>query len=91
MKVKKEMNKPIKIILIVLVVLLLAAGIYFLVTELKEARYTREMSIFEQGFTYGYTNAVMQIINISDTCQPFPVYLGNESRTLISVNCLNLA
>jgi flagellar basal body-associated protein FliL len=54
MKVKKEMNKPIKIILIVLVILLLAAGIYFLVTELKEARYTREMSIFEQGSLFKY-------------------------------------
>lgn len=91
MKVKKEMNKPIKIVLIILVVLLLAAGTYFLVTELKDAKQAKEMSIFEQGFTYGYTNAVMQIINISDTCQAFPVYLGNETRTLISVDCLNRA
>lgn len=88
MKIKKGANKSLMIGLTVLIVLILAVGAYFLFKELKESKSEKEMNIFQQGFNYGYTSAVIQIINISDGCQPFPIYLGNESRTLVSMDCL---
>jgi hypothetical protein len=89
MNVKKGMSKRLKIILIVFVILILLIGGYFLIKKINISTQKKEMTAFEQGFTYGYTNAVMQIINVSETCQPFPVYLGNQTTTLISVDCLN--
>ena len=89
MKVKKEMNKKLKISLIVLVIIVLLVVGYFGVKAYKTLRAEKNEMIFEQGFTYGYTSAVMQIMNISETCQPFPVYLGNQTKNLISIDCLN--
>ena len=65
-------------------------GLYFGLRIYDKHRTEKDLALLEQGFTYGYTSAVLQIMNISDTCQPFPVYVGNETRTLISVDCLNL-
>ena len=88
MAIKKSGNKSLKIGIAVFIVLLLAVGGYFLFKEMKDSKAEKEMNIFQQGFNYGYTSAVIQIINISDACQPFPVYLGNETRTLVSMDCL---
>ncbi len=88
MKNKKKSGKVLKIGIAVFIVLILAVGAYFLIKDLKGSKLEKEMAIFEQGFTYGYTSAVIQIINISDSCQPFPVYVGNETRTLVSMDCL---
>ena len=81
------MNRNLKIFLVVLVVLILLVGGYFVVKAYSKYRFNRNLYVFEQGATYGYTQAVLQIINVSDTCQPFPVYAGNESRELVSVTC----
>lgn len=90
-KVKKGgMSKRLKILIIALVVVIVLIGGYFGFKAYKNSRAERDLNIFQQGFNYGYTSAVLQIMNISDTCQPFPIYVGNETRTLISVDCLNL-
>ncbi len=92
MKVKKSDKKKSKILIIVIAVLVVAllVGGYFGFKALKDKKQEKELNIFQQGFSYGYTSAVLQIMNVSDTCQPFPVYVGNETRTLISVDCLDI-
>jgi len=92
MKIKKGgMTKRLKILLVALIIVILLVGGYFGFKAYKSSKSEKEMNIFQQGFTYGYTSAVLQMINISDSCQPFPVYVGNQTRTLISVDCLNQA
>ena len=85
---KRGRNKPWRIVLAVAIILVIIAGVYFGIRIYKTYRGNRNYYIFEQGFNYGYSEAVMQIINISDSCQPFPVYAGNDTRNLISVDCL---
>ncbi|MGY4884079.1 MAG: hypothetical protein ACP5NZ_00690 [Nanobdellota archaeon] len=89
MKVKKGVSKKFKILIIAFVIVVLLVAGYFGYKAYKSARNERDFKLLEQGFNYGYTSAVIQIMNVSDSCQPFPVYVGNESRVLISVNCLN--
>jgi hypothetical protein len=91
MKVKKDGRKRWKIVIISFIILVLLIGGFFGFKAYKNFRENKDMTIFQQGFTYGYTGAVLQIINVSDTCQPFPVYVGNQTRNLISVECLNQA
>ena len=40
------------------------------------------------GYSDGMAAAVQQILQESDNCQPVPVYMGNLTRTLIDVACL---
>jgi hypothetical protein len=91
MKAKKDGSKRRKIIIISFIILVLLVGVFFGVKAYKNFRENKDMVIFQQGFNYGYTGAVMQIINVSDSCQVFPVYIGNQTRNLISVDCLNQA
>jgi flagellar basal body-associated protein FliL len=89
MKVKRGKSKLLKIILIILIVLIVLVGGFFGFKGYSKWRYNKDVKIFDQGFTYGYTNAIIQIINVSYACQPFPVYVGNQTTTLISVDCLS--
>jgi hypothetical protein len=91
MKIKKGDKKKSKLFMaiIALVVIGLLVGGYFGFKAYKSNKDERDLEIFQQGFSYGYTSAVLQIMNVSDACQPFPVYVGNETRTLISIDCLS--
>lgn len=85
---KKGDKRKIWIILIfALIVLVLLVGGYFGVKAYGKHKFNKELDIFQQGINYGYTQAVLQIINVSDSCEPFPIYVGNISRELISVTC----
>lgn len=90
-KTKRGGKKGLKIAIIAILVVLLLVGGFFGFKAYKNARFEKEADIFQQGIAYGYTNAIIQIMNVSYTCQPFPVYIGNQSRNLIAVDCLNLA
>lgn len=46
------------------------------------------MQYFAVGFNQGYTTAVYQVLNNSQVCKPFNVFLGNLSVDLINVECL---
>lgn len=87
---KRGKKKILKISIIVLVALLLLAGGFFGFKAYKSWRFEKDAGIFEEGFNYGYTSAIVQVMNISYTCQPFPVYVGNQTRELIAIDCLNL-
>jgi hypothetical protein len=93
MKVKKGENgrhKRLIILIVAFIIIILLVGGYLGVKAYKKSQGEKNTIIFQQGFTYGYTSAVLQIINISSNCQPFPIYVGNQTKTLISVDCLNL-
>ncbi len=92
MKNKKRDNKYLKISLItVAVIIILLVGAYFLDKQVKKSSSEKEQNAFNQGYLYGYnlgyTEAVSQLMDASDTCQPFPVYLGEEVRTLMALEC----
>jgi hypothetical protein len=84
---KEGMKKNTKILLIVAIILILLVGGYFGVKAYSKAKFNKNLDIFQQGAQYGYAKAVMDIINISDTCKTFPVYVGNVTRELVSVTC----
>ena len=77
----------LKISLMILILLILIVGIYLGYKSYSHWRENKNLEIFQKGATYGYSQAVLQIINVSDTCKPFPVYAGDQSRELISVTC----
>ncbi len=84
---KKNKKRILKIFIIILIVLIISVGVFFGIKEYKEWRFKKNVQIFQQGVNYGYAQALIQIINVSDSCKPFPVYVGNETRELISVTC----
>ena len=85
---KKKGRKILKLTIVIFVIILVLVGGFFGVKAYNKWRLKRDLAIFEQGFTYGYTNAVMYVMNASNTCEPFPVYIGDKSRDLIAVDCL---
>ena len=89
MKRNGDKKRILKISLIILVIVIILVGGFFGFKEYKKWRENKDGIIFEQGFTYGYTNAIIQIMNISYACEPFPVFIGNQSRELIAIDCLN--
>lgn len=89
MKVKKGKSKRLKILIIAFIIIILLVGGFFGFMGYKNWRAERNLNIFKQGFTYGYTSAVMQIMNISSQCRPFPIYVGNQTKNFIAVDCLN--
>ena len=85
------MGKVIGISLILVLILLLIGAIgYIVIDTYKERRAEREFMILQQGAQAGYEQAVVELVNQVVTCQPVPVWFGNESIDIIAVDCLDM-
>ena len=90
MKKAGKSKKWVRILIISIVALIFLFAIYMGITgyvTMVQNPAENEL-IFQQGLQIGYTEAVLQIMNLSLSCQPVPVYAGNATIELIAVDCL---
>ena len=80
---------------LIILVVVLTAGFFIFAVYMGITGYVamsqnpiENEQIFQQGLQIGYTEAVLQIMNLSLSCQPVPVYAGNATVELIAVDCL---
>ena len=63
-----------------------------ILTAEENAKIAEQNSIFQQGFnngtTYGYQMAVVQLLNQASTCKSVPVTANNVTLNLVATECL---
>ena len=77
------MKNP-KLIIMVLLVLLVLASVYIVVLKYRE----RQTIVFQQGISFGYEQAITQLMQQAQTCQQVTINLGNQTLDMIAVDCL---
>lgn len=77
-----------KIIISIVVVLAIIAIIYLGVSASRNIQAQRNEIIFSQGLELGYQEAIVQIVNLTTTCQTVPLYVGNYTTEIIATDCL---
>lgn len=50
-----------------------------------------KVGIIQYSFNQGRVGAIAQVIQEAQKCQPFPVNVGEQSVTLVSLECLQQA
>lgn len=87
LKLKKE-----KLIILILGICLLVSIIYITTSSYNTAQQNKITSAFTQGATQGYNqglnDAVVKIYQETDTCTPVPIFVGEDSKSIIDVACL---
>lgn len=82
-----HLNKE-RVIILVLVVALVAAGIYISISKYNAG----QLAAFQQGTQYGAQSAVVQILQGAITCQnPVPLTYGNVTLNMVAVECIQAA
>lgn len=84
-KKKKPMKKHWKILIIVIAILLILVVGFFTIRTIKRINYSKG---FFDGANYGYVSTIYTIMNMSLSCQPIPLYVGNTTIDMIAVDCL---
>lgn len=76
-------------------ILLIIAVAYITTTKISEVLAQKEreeqLKIYEQGAQFGYEQAILSLLQQAQTCQPIPVFVGNQSIDFIPVQCLQRA
>jgi len=67
-----------------LIVLLILAIVYIAFDKFQESRAQEKYEAFQEG----YEQAILQIMQELSTCQPVPLFIGNQTITAVSVECL---
>ncbi len=83
---KKEVNKKV-LIWIPLILLILVVG-YLVFDKYTSAKEQEQISIFERGAELGYQQAIVQMMQQAQTCQPIPLYVENVTVNMIAIECL---
>ncbi len=78
----KDKKKVTIIILALVVLVLLLVGVYFF--WLKPSL----NGLVVLGRNQGYSFAVASLIEQASTCQPVPIFFGNQTIDMIAVECL---
>jgi hypothetical protein len=81
-------QKTLVIFLLVLLVLALGYIIFDRYTDYKEQE---KIQYYQEGAQYGYQQAIVQMMQQLSTCQPVPLYAGNDTLNAIAVECLQVA
>lgn len=76
------------VIAIVLILLLVAGGYYFLYNPLSESRSQKELSMQIEFTSAGYERAVSDLFRELTKCKPIPVTYKDVSVTIIAMECL---
>lgn len=86
-----KVNKQSVTIFILVLLLLLAVG-YMGTTRYQSAKQSEQLNILQQGVQLGYEQAITQLMQQASTCQPVPIWVGNQTvnktLNLIAVECL---
>jgi hypothetical protein len=93
------MNKPKitkqKIALIAVTVALVICIGYIAFTEYQKVKTQEALTAYQQGveegYNYGYQQAVVQLLQQVSTCQQVPVIYKNQTINVIAVACLQQA
>jgi flagellar basal body-associated protein FliL len=87
-KKKGGMKKLWKIVIVVAVILVVLVAGFF---AFRAFQGNRDSVVFSNGVQYGYAQAIVQLMNMSLSCQPVPLYAGNATIDVIAVDCLQQA
>lgn len=74
-----------KTAIIIVVILGLLIGGFFAFTAYQDKK---NLESIRYGFNLGYSQAIIQLMNMSLSCQPVPLYAGNTTIEVIAVGCL---
>jgi hypothetical protein len=77
-------NKPF-LLLLVLFILLLSYVVY---NEYNWYQYQNMIGAAQAGYGQGVVDTVAKLYTETETCQPVPVILGNYTKYVIDVSCL---
>ena len=85
MKVKKM--KKEKVIVILSICLLLIVGFvgYSLYQNWQQ---NKMIDAFNQGYNQGITDTIIQVYQETDICEPIPLFVGDNTKHIIDVACL---
>lgn len=89
MKRGKKGKRFLRVFVFIIILLVIIAGIFFAVKGYIAWRGNRNEMIFQQGIQFGYTEAILQVMNLSLSCQPVPLFAGNNTIEVIAVECLS--
>jgi len=77
-----------RLAIIILAVLLAVAVGYIIMNNLQEKRMEKEFEIYQSGMQNGYEQAILRVMEKAVTCQPVPLFSGNDTINMIAVECL---
>ena len=81
------MGKKVAISMVIMIVLLVLAVGYIGYDKYFDWKIEQEDGIYKQGFQAGYENTVSQLIQQASSCNPVPLFMGNQTINLIAVEC----
>ena len=84
-KKKGGMKKVWKIVIIIAMILIVLIAGFF---SLRAYQNQRDGTVFSNGVQYGYGQAIVQLMNMTLSCQPVPLHAGNATIEIIAVDCL---
>lgn len=70
---------------VILIIWIIFASLYVVYGEYQRV----QIMVAQRSYNAGLRDAVNQLIQQSQTCQPIPVNSGGASVNLISLDCLN--
>ncbi len=82
------MEKKQAIILIVLALLLVAAITYIIVDKLQTRQMNQLQNAFASGYQLGLTDVITTMYNQTANCQIATMTVGNETRQVVDISCL---
>ena len=80
-------TKKEKIIIYVLAILLVFSMSYIMFMNYQNTK----TSLLQQGAQLGYQQAVLEVLQQAEICQPIPIWAGNKTKELIAIDCLSLS
>lgn len=77
-----------KILIVILVLAIVALASYIGIDSYNGYMIGTMQNAYSLGYQDGVTAAIQQIVTQSENCNPVPVYIGNITKNLIDVACL---
>lgn len=77
--------KKMPVLKVILIIWIIFASLYVVYGEYKRV----QVLVAQRAYNSGLRDAVNQLIQQSQTCQPIPINSGEASVTLISVDCID--
>ena len=80
-------DKSKKIIIILTILLVISLG-YITINKYKTMQEERLLTAYKDGYTKGIKEAVISVYQQTNDCNPTVIKIGNVSRQLFDVACL---